>query len=185
MLVKYLRKKMTLSLQNFNKALSEAEQLLACFETLNNHPELCSYDVLKKASLIMTLTAWETYVEDVVTEIFDAKFSLIKGSQFGHFAEKQLQERLKYFHNPNSNKTKKLFEEFFGVDVTEQWSWPNVLPKDAREQLNKWISKRGEAVHRAQLDITQPQIIKKDELEKCLRFFKALAQATDKALAVI
>ena len=32
---------MTLSLQNFNRALSEAEQLLACFETLNNHPELC------------------------------------------------------------------------------------------------------------------------------------------------
>ncbi|MCK8121855.1 HEPN domain-containing protein [Pseudoalteromonas sp. 2CM32C] len=60
----------------------------------------------------MTLTAWETYVEDVVTEIFDAKFSLIKGSQFGHFAEKQLNERLKFFHNPNSNKTKKLFEEF-------------------------------------------------------------------------
>ena len=121
----------------------------------------------------------------MVTEIFDAKFSLIKGSQFGHFAEKQLNERLKFFNNPNSNKTRKLFEEFFGVDITEQWVWPNVLPKDAREQLNKWISKWGEAVHRAQLDTTQPQIIKKDELEKCLRFFKALAQATDKALAVI
>jgi len=176
---------MTLSLKNFDKALSEAEQLLECFETLNKDEHLKPYGVLKKASLIMTLTAWETYVEDVVTEIFDAKFSLIKGSQFGNFAEKQLHERLKVFNNPNSNKTKKLFEEFFGVDVTEHWIWPNVLPKDAREQLNKWISKRGEAVHRAQLDNTQPQIIRKDELEKCLRFFKALAQATDKALAEV
>lgn len=28
--------------------------------------------------------------------------------------------------------------------------------------MNRWISKRGEAVHRAGGDVTQPQIIKKN-----------------------
>lgn len=128
---------MTQSLSIFQQALSEAKELLNCYDTLNNHEEIVPPDALKKASLIMALTAWETYVEDVVTELFNIKFSLVKGSTLGDFAEKQLKERLKQFHNPDSRKTKHLFEEFFGVDITESWQWNNVLPKDARTQLNK------------------------------------------------
>ncbi len=173
---------MTKALKNFHRALSEARELLECYETLNTHPDLTPPDALKKASLVMALTAWETYVEDVATELFHQKFSVIKGSMIGDFAEKQFEERLKFFHNPNSKKTKHLFEEFFNIDVTEYWEWNNVYPKDAREQLNLWISKRGEAVHRVNVDINQPQIIRKDELIKCIRFIDELATATDNAL---
>lgn len=130
----------------------------------------------------MALTAWETYVEDVATELFHQQIKVIKGSLLGSFAEKQIEARLKFFHNPNSQKTKHLFEEFFNLDVTEYWSWNNVTPKDAREQLNKWIAKHGEAVHRITVGQNEPSIIKKDELIKCLRFFEGLAKATDKAL---
>ena len=173
---------MTKSLSIFQQALSEAKELLNCYNTLNNHEEIVPPDALKKASLIMALTAWETYVEDVVTELFNIKFSLVKGSTLGDFAEKQLKERLKQFHNPDSRKTKHLFEEFFGVDVTENWQWNNVLPKDARTQLNKWISIRGDAVHRVEVDVNQPHVIRKDELAKCIRFIEELAKATDKAV---
>ena len=173
---------MTKALTMFHQALSEAKELADCFDTLNGHHDIIPPDALKKASLVMALTAWETYVEDVATELFHQKFSLIKGSMIGKFAEKQFDERLKYFHNPNSKKTKHLFEEFFDIDVTEHWEWNNVYPKDAREQLNRWIAKRGEAVHRAQVDLNQPQIIRKDELAKCIRFIDELAKATDHAL---
>ncbi len=173
---------MTQSLGTFYQALSEAKELLSCYDTLNSHEEIVPPDALKKASLIMALTAWETYIEDVVTELFDIKFSLVKGSTLGNFAEKKLKERLKQFHNPDSSKTKQLFEEFFDVDITESWGWNNVLPKDARVQLNRWISIRGEAVHRVVVDITQPQVIRKDELVKCIRFIEELAKATDTAV---
>lgn len=173
---------MTKSLNTFHQAIGEAKELLSCFETLNGHPEIVPPDALKKASLIMTLTAWETYVEDVITELFNAKFSVVKGSTLGNFAEKQLNERLKQFHNPDSRKTKQLFEEFFGVDITESWKWNNILPKNARTQLNKWISIRGDAVHRIQVDASQPQVIRKDELTKCIRFVEEIAKATDKAV---
>jgi hypothetical protein len=173
---------LTNSLSTFYRALSEAKELLSCYDTLNGHEEIVPPDALKKASLIMALTAWETYVEDVVTEVFNIKFSLVKGSTLGNFAERQLKERLKQFHNPDSRKTKHLFEEFFGVDITENWQWNNVFPKDAREQLNKWISVRGDAVHRIEVDVNQPQVIRKDELAKCIRFIEELAKATDKAI---
>jgi hypothetical protein len=173
---------MTKSLNTFHQALSEAKELLSCYDTLNGHDEIIPPDALKKPSLIMALTAWETYVEDLVTELFNIKFSLVKGSTLGNFAEKQLTERLKQFHNPDSRKTKHLFEEFFGVDITESWEWNNVFPKDARTQLNKWISIRGDAVHRVEVDVNQPQVIRKEELAKCIRFIEELAKSTDKAV---
>lgn len=172
---------MTLSLAVFHKAISDARELLELYEALNCKDGIVPPDALKKASLVLALTAWETYVEDVATEVFQKKFSLIEGSKLGKFAQKHFDERLRSFHNPNSLKTKHLFEEFFDTDITEFWAWNNVLPKDAREQLNKWISKRGEAVHRATVEINTPQIIKKDELTKCLRFFVELVKATDVA----
>ncbi len=176
---------MTDSLHHFNRALGEARELFECYETLNNHPEIPLPSGLKKATLILILTAWETYVEDVATELFEQKFSVLKGCKLGAFAQKQFTERLKFFHNPNSKKTKHLFEEFFDVDVTESWQWNNVMPRDAREQLNMWISKRGEAVHRANMDFNQPQVINKKELEKCIYFFTELTRATDKVLEKI
>lgn len=175
---------MSNSLSNFNRAI-RSKTTARVFWKIKQSSRIKFLRRLKKSQPYFDVNSLGNVCRRCCKGSFDAKFSLIKGSQFGKFAENQLNERLKFFHNPNSNKTKKLFEEFFGLDVTEQWKWNNVLPKDAREQLNKWTSKRGEAVHRAQLDTTQPHIIKRDELEKCLRFFEELAKATDKALSVI
>ncbi|AFT94982.1 hypothetical protein AMBAS45_07535 [Alteromonas macleodii str. 'Balearic Sea AD45'] len=173
---------MTNAYEIFKQSIIEAKDLLECFITLNSHSELTAPDALKKASLILALTAWETYVEDVITEIFNVKFSMVKGSRLGSFAEKQLKERLKQFHNPGSRKTKQLFEEFFDFDVTAKWIWNNVDSETARKQLNKWISLRGDAVHRVNVDPTAPHIIKKDELAKCIRFIEELVKATDQAV---
>lgn len=173
---------MSNSLKSFHFAISDAEELLDCYDVLNNSQEHKGSDALKRSALIMTLTAWETYVEDVITELFENKFGALQGSQIGNFMERQLSIKLKTFHNPNSSKTKQIFEEFFGYDVTEDWCWNNYLPKQARETLNKWISKRGDAVHRAVTEQNKPHIVKRDELQKCIRFFKDLVTATDKAI---
>ena len=83
---------MTNAYEIFKQSIIEAKDLLECFITLNSHSELTAPDALKKASLILALTAWETYVEDVITEIFNVKFSMVKGSMLGNFADKQLKE---------------------------------------------------------------------------------------------
>lgn len=173
---------MSKSLKSFNFAIADAKELLECYDVLNNSEDHKGSDALKRSTLIMTLTAWETYIEDVVTELFEQKFGALKGCQIGNFMERQLEIRLKTFHNPNSAKTKQIFEEFFGFDVTEDWVWNNYQPKQARELLNKWISKRGDVVHRSVVDKTKPHIVKRDELQKCITFFTGLVQATDDAL---
>ena len=169
--------------QNFKIAMNDTDVLMRCFDSLNSSETESAPEVLKRATLIMALTAWETYVEDVATELFNRKFGVLNGCHVGHFLEEQFALRLKMFHNPDSRKTKSLFLEFFGVDVTEKWVWNNYQTSgEVRTVLNKWIKRRGEAVHRAQTDATKPDIVKRSELEKCLRFFSELVDVTDKAL---
>ena len=119
---------------------------------------------------VMAFTAWETYVEDRLMESLSLQIKLIKGCSLGDFFQKKFDEELKRFNTPTSDKTKKLYKVFLGIeDVTEGWVWNNYDSHKTREQLNKWIALRGEIVHHAK-DISanpQPHKVKKDDLSKC------------------
>jgi RiboL-PSP-HEPN len=173
---------MTQSFQSYNKAIDEINDLLYCFDDINKHKPNQAPRVMKRAALIMILTAWETYVEDVVEERLDEQLKLLKGSHICHYVHKNLKETYKGFNNPNSNNTKHLFEDFLGIDVTDNWKWNNVDQEAARTQLNAWIKRRGDAVHRIAVDNNSPDIVKRDELNKCLFFFAELVKATEAAL---
>ncbi|MEZ9131323.1 hypothetical protein FCV82_02215 [Vibrio breoganii] len=174
---------MSNSLNNFKLAISDAEELISCFDQLNSKDSSSPPDALKRASLIMIMTAWETYVEDIATELFESKFGVLEGCHIGNFLNRQFSSKLKMFHNPGSQKTKEIFDEFFGFNVTEYWVWNSYnTPKQAKQTLDGWLKRRGEAVHRSQVDITKPDLIKRGELDKCLRFVSELVSVTDKAL---
>ncbi|GAK58688.1 hypothetical protein U27_05662 [Candidatus Vecturithrix granuli] len=173
---------MSIAAKNFEIAIKDSEDLLECYDSINKENPNNAPEVLKRASLILILTAWETYVEDRVTEIFDKSYGMLKGSRLGDFVECKISEELRRFNNPDSQKTKKIFMEFAGVDITEKWSWPNFDSKTVRATLDSWIKKRGEAVHRSRVEQSGPHIVKREELDKCLRFFKELVGATESAL---
>jgi hypothetical protein len=46
----------------FDTAISDAERLLELFDKLSK-PEQQANEVLKRAALVMTLTAWETFID--------------------------------------------------------------------------------------------------------------------------
>lgn len=176
---------MSRAFQSFEYGIKDAEELLGHFDSVNANPPPASAEVLKRAGLVMALTAWETYVEDRLTEEMAKKLDVVAGSYVGEFVMKRLQTDLKQFNNPNSEKTKRIFVEYLGVDVTEGWSWANYDPAKARTALNNWIAKRGEAVHRSKQvnnGSPAPHLIKRDELDKVIRFIKDLVRATDACL---
>lgn len=133
----------------------------------------------------MAFTAWETYVEDRLQEAVKQQVKLIKGSSMGNFFQKKLDEELKRFNTPTSDKAKKLYKDFLDIDdITEGWHWSNYNPKDAREQLNKWIKLRGDVVHHSK-DISAnplPHPVKREDLLKCIKFLEGLVGAFDKYL---
>ncbi len=91
---------------------------------------------------------------------------------------------LKQFHNPSAEKTCKLFSDFLDVDVAAGWQWNNYDSARARLELDALIKKRGEAVHRSKAPnagVPAAHLVRKDELEKAIRFLKSLVEATENA----
>jgi hypothetical protein len=102
------------------------------------------------------------------------------------FVVKKLEEDLKRFHTPSSDKTKHIFAEYLEVDVTASWKWLNFEPQLARRTLDDLVVKRGDAVHRSRPlseNGTPAHLVKREELEKAIRFLKGLVAANEKALA--
>ena len=169
----------------FESSIKDAEDLLAHFDSMPKPPPE-NAEVLKRAGLVMALTAWETYVEDRAREEVQARLKAVNGSQIGKFVTGRLEDELKRFNNPNAEKTKKLFSDFLEVDVTTGWEWQHFDVTKAKKTLDELIIKRGDAVHRSKPLAAgapaAPHLVKREDLEKSIRFLKSLVEATDRAL---
>jgi len=174
---------MSAAYENFKIAILDSERILEAYDLLNKQrKEGREPEELKRAALIMTLTAWETYVEDRVKEEVDSLLRVLEGSQVADYVQNKLANDLKSFHNPNSKKTKHIFEDFVGTDVTDKWVWGGMDQDGVRERLNEWISKRGDAVHRSVTDKQANHLVNRNDMRKCINFFKQLVEVTDSVL---
>ncbi len=167
----------------FNIAMQDVDEIIEIYDLVNrDHPDK-QPEALKRSALIMALTVWETYVEDIFTELVDSYLLGLKGSPVYQYIDTKVHNDLKTFNTPNSRNIKRLFEPLLNRDVTEAWKWDNFDPKRAREKLNEYISLRGNVVHRALCDKQSGHPVKKDDLQKCVRFLKSLTKAMEASLA--
>lgn len=77
--------------QTFTEAIKDAENLLAHFKTLNTLPPPPETEVLKRAGLVMAMTAWETYVEDRIQEAASLRLSGLTDFSLGNFVKSRLE----------------------------------------------------------------------------------------------
>ena len=176
---------MTEAYSNFEKSIKDSESLLEIFDDPKIDLSSDSQEAIKRSALVMICVAWETYIEDLITEIISKKIEVISGSQVGRYIQSSLNQRIKLLHNPNSHKVKQLFEEFLEVDLTTHWVWNNYDADRVRTSLNQWLNLRGDAVHRARNCDENKSLVKRDELSKCIRFFKDLVRTTDDVVSKI
>lgn len=167
----------------FEHAIQDADDLLNHFDALNKQPPPQEAEVLKRASLVMALAALETYVEDRIVEAADAVSG--RGSEAGQlvkFYKSSLENDLKYFHTPSSDRVKAIFVKYLDVDVTEGWTWNHYDPIRARSELNRIAKKRGDIAHRSWRPVEgqpTPHAVTREDLRKHIRFIKDLVVATD------
>lgn len=150
----------------FVSGIEDAEDLLAHFDTIHKQ-QPNKAEVLKRAGLIMALTAWETYVEDRVREGLEARVDEVGDRPFADFVCRKLEVELKRFHNPNTDKTQKLFKDYLDVDVVPSWKWNGYDTIKAKQKLDELLAKRGDAVHRSKPPATstpEPHLVTKDDL---------------------
>lgn len=169
----------------FDSAIQDAEILLEHFDSANTHPPPENTEVLKRAGLVMALTAWETYVEDLAQELVQLRLERSNDPHLTGLVLRRLDSELRRFHNPNSEKTRQLFIDYLDIDVTRQWRWGGFEPASAIAKLNELISKRGDAVHRSKpvsANALAPHLVKREDLDKAIRFLKHLVAATERAV---
>jgi hypothetical protein len=168
----------------FAQSILDAENLLKHFKELSTKSPPEELEVLKRAGLIMAMTAWETYVEDRLQEAAEKRLSGLTDSSIGAFVSSKLAEEIKRLHNPNSDKTIQLFKDYAGVELAQKWHWNGMEFKAVRERLDKYMKLRGDVVHRSRAIApgpTQAHPVKKEELEKAINYLKQLVQATEGA----
>jgi hypothetical protein len=168
----------------FAQSILDAENLLAHFNTLNTKPPRPELEVLKRAGLIMAMTAWETYVEDRVLEAATERLRELAESSVAAFVQSKLDEEIKRLHNPTSDKTIQLFRDYAGVDLTEKWCWNNNDRNSVCTRLNQYMKLRGDVVHRSRTITPGPpkaHPVTKEDLERTIRFLRSLVQATEGA----
>ncbi len=88
---------------------------------------------------------------------------------------------------PSSDKTRKLFLDYAGIDVTMHWKWPGYESASAKKKLDELLGIRGDIVHRSKEPDdggpSKAHPVKREDLAKAIRFLNGLVDATDKALA--
>lgn len=172
--------------ETFAQSILDAERLLDHFNNLNTQPPPPEAEVLKRAGLIMAMTAWETYVEDRVSEAASSRLATISDGSISAFIQTKLTEEIKRLHNPTADKTSQLFRDYANVDVVAEWKWANYDSTRARETLNALMRLRGDVVHRSRAidnGPSKPHPVTKEDLRKAIRFLRDLVDATERALA--
>jgi hypothetical protein len=171
------------ALQIFEHAIQDAVDLLSHFDSLNKKPPPPEIEVLKRASLIMALAALETYFEDLLVESVSA-LSANRGEdkRLSDFFRTSLDNDLKTFHTPSTDRVRPIFTKYLGYDVTDGWSWNHCDPAKARAELNRLAKKRGDIAHRSWRPLPgQPvqHAVTRDAMRKHIHFIKELVNATD------
>jgi len=170
--------------ETFAQSIQDAENLLKHFNELNTNPPPPEIEVLKRAGLIMAMTAWETYVEDRLQEALTERLAELRNRDIAGFVESKLAKEIKMLHNPGYDKTIELFRDYAGVQLTKFWSLNNWDLKTVKAKLGQYMKLRGDIVHRSQvIDPEAPKShpVKKGDLEKAINFLKCLVEATEKA----
>lgn len=176
---------MSAASEAFERSILDAENLLAHFNRLNTKPPPPETEVLKRAGLIMAITAWETYVEDRVTEAVAIRLRGVNDDSIAAFIRMRLIDEIKRLHSPSADRTIRLFRDYANVDLADSWRWNNFDARIVRERLNQYLKLRGDVVHRSRTATAgppQPHPVTKEDLEKAIRFLRNLVAATERAM---
>jgi hypothetical protein len=178
---------MSRALDSFESGMKDAASLLTRFEECHGKVPHDESEVLKRAALVMVAAAWETYVEDRLRQAVATKYGPPTASDAAKCIHGMLERDISTLHNPTSEKTAELFLRYVQLDVTEAWNVPPRNPKQSRVELNHWLKLRGDSIHRSPLKgqgTPTPHLVNKSDLEKAMRFFRAIAKATEDALRI-
>ena len=172
---------MSKALETFNKGIEDVKSILSIYDCHNQNLDkikvyygesIPNIDVLKRACVIMTFTAFEFFLENLVKEI--------NSNQIFDFSNERNNKKLERFHNPTTQNIIDLYKSWFGIEnCLECISFDGRDTEAICKQLDEFLKIRGQIVHVQKTDSSTKDIANKETVEKILGFVDKFAKAFD------
>lgn len=172
---------MSKTLELFRKGISDAESILTIYDCHNQnsnqikefYPDgMPNIDVLKRACVVMAFTAFESFFENLVTEI--------NNKQAYDFSNEKRNKLLERFHNPTSKNIVELYKSWFGIEnCLKTISFDGQNAENICNRLDEYLKIRGQIVHVQKMDSSKEDVAKKENVTKILYFLKKFAENFD------
>lgn len=131
---------------------------------------------LNRAVVVMCVSAWESYIEEVVKECLMLLKPPAPPLGVWPSLNATVRSQVGRFNNPNVQHTKDLLRDCIGIeDISRFWSWQATPPQRARDRLEEAILFRHQIAH----GMTPRPIIHNGYSARLPGFFRKLGQSTD------
>src|ERR1700687_433577 len=111
---------------------------------------------LNRAAVVMLVSAWEVYIEQVAIEAVEAPRPPGPGP-LGSWPAlyASVKDSAGQLHQPNVQHVKKLISGAIGLeDITASWAWSGVTVGDAHKRLEDAVGTRNRLAHGARLPVS-------------------------------
>jgi hypothetical protein len=177
-----------------DRAMEHPNNLVLCHAQLAQGPGRRWKEIsLNHAAVFLTVSAWQTYVEETANAVLDALRPQPPGSPLltASFSLVTAQHKLAIsnFNTPNASNTKKLFGGL-GFEPRPSWTWRERglmrTTESVEGEINSWLDVRHKIAHGDELPKTSvvtglangvPRLRLADA-KRCRRFFLRLADVT-------
>jgi hypothetical protein len=134
---------------------------------------------LNRAVVVMSVSAWEAYVEEVLREAL--RSIRPANPPVGHWSALNAAalSQLGRFNNPNVENVKSLFADYLGIaDITLEWYWAHCASQHACDLLTEAIRFRHQIAH----GVNPRPTIHNTYSNWLPGFFRRLAASTDRGI---
>ena len=131
---------------------------------------------LNRAAVVMCLSAWEAYVEELVKESVSTFRPANPANTTWQSINASARSQIGRFNTPNADNVKRLIADTIGLeDITLAWQWQNTSPAQAIARLTEAITFRHQIAH----GVNPRPIIHNQYASRLPGLFRSLGKATD------
>ena len=196
---------MSNSLNAFTNQLGLVDQLITIHGRLQSgRGRRHQLDALHRAGVVLTVAAWQAYVEKVLAEGLDAIAAdmATPAAAAPRWSVHTFQMRraailnlIKKFNTPDDVRVRDLFQDSIGFNPWTRWNWiqgrRNWSVQEVRDRTNGWVNIRHSIAHGFGLPVNLPWLrdgagpprLTLELLQECRRHFVHLVNQTDSAFA--
>jgi hypothetical protein len=180
----------------FHRAMEDPRNLVEIHRKLNRGPGRRTSEMsLNRAIVVMTVAAWQAFVQDIVKEALDLLERPAGDRARPHFqiVKASAMTAAHNYSTPNAENSRRLLMHV-GFDPCSHWQWqagPATITQGlARERMNQWLAVRHAIAHG---DDELPDVpvvtqlpsgarsLARADAEACMRFFTKVVSLTSVA----